>query len=323
MVFIQREFKMGVYLKHYGIAVTKYVARDTGISGSSRFNNVVSWFEDTLIPRSSKDLLNNSAKTAVVSTDGRDTSGEARVSAGKRLYKVNRKRLLDRLNAYVCLSRSRKFLAFYSVSFPSGTADEVVSKIWNASLTSLREKLGLKSYIWVMERQSNGTMHYHMLTNDYMPVRAVNTVVADCIDYYVKKGVTSWGNSSVTRYNGVDVENISKRVRSQNPAYASNAYRMVVKYVTKYMSKNRAEESRRQWHCSRVVSALFVTAYLSVDEANILFEDDADILRNRKVVQTEFAELILFAATDSSTWRSTIGIWNDRVYEYFERENLW
>lgn len=303
---------MAVYLKRYGFAITKYDTRDTGISGSARFQPIVSWLDKELHMKVKKIVRKDELKE---SSD--------KVSGGKRVYAVNRKKLLDRLNAYVCLRKARKFLAFYSISFPAGMADDISFKLWNSCLTSLREKLGLKSYIWVMERQSNGTVHFHMLTIDYMPVRGVNSVVANCIDYYVSKGLASWGRSSVSKYNGVDVENISKRARKHDGKFNDTAYRMCVHYVTKYMSKNSEKEAHRQWHCSRLVSALFVTAYLSHEEVGILFEGEEHLFKSKKVIHSEFAELVLFSVIDSTAWRDTIGGYNEKVYEYFERSGCW
>lgn len=310
--FYSKRIYMAIYLKRYGLAITKYDIPDSGISGSARFNSVTSWFNRELTLKVKK----------VVVKDNVDATDEEK-QRDVRLYGINRKKLLDRLNAYVCLSVSRKFLAFYSVSFPSGTNDEIIVKIWNSCLTSLRSSLGLKSYIWVMERQGNGTMHYHMLTNDYMPIRAVNSVVAGCIDYYVKRGLCNWGNSSITRYNGVDVCSISKRIPEGDKNYRSKAYQKVIHYVTKYMSKNNALESRRQWHCSRLVSALFVTAFLSHEEVNILFEGEEHLFKDKKVIQTEFADIVLISVIESTAWKDTIGILNEKVYNYFKEHNLW
>lgn len=232
MVFIQREFLMSVYLKRYGFAITKFEARNTGISGSARFVNIRSWFDREL-----------QVKTKVYKRDDADGEKAKKVKSQRRTYGVDKSKLMDRLNAYVMLKRSRKFLAFYSVSVPAGNSDESVKRLWNSCLTSLREKLNLRSYIWVMERQGNGTMHYHMLTNDYMPVRGVNQIVASCIQQYVEKGLMHWGQSSIVKYNGVDVVNISKRAKLFKGGSTRKAYEMTVRYVTKYMSKNSEQES--------------------------------------------------------------------------------
>lgn len=303
---------MAIYLKRYGLAITRYDSRDTGISGSARFCNVTSWFDRELRLREKSDRRSDADQHECVN-----------VNPAKRVYGVDKRKLLDRLNAYVYLSRSRKFLAFYSISFPAGTSDEVIVKMWNTCLTNLRDKLSLRSYIWVMERQGNGTMHYHMLTNDYMPIRAVNIMVASTIDFYVSKGLLSWGNSSIDRYNGVDVVNISKRVNLLKKRSKEGAYQAVVHYVTKYMSKNSSTEPCRQWHCSRLVSALFVTSYLSHDEVNVLFDGQEALFKNKRIVESEHATVILFAAIESSAWQDTVGAMNEKVYEYFERHSLW
>jgi len=76
--------------------------------------------------------------------------------------------------ALMNLKCSRRFIAFYSVSFPEGTTDDQAFECWNLWLTRLRKTYNLLNYIWVTERQKNGTIHYHMLTNNYMPILQIN-----------------------------------------------------------------------------------------------------------------------------------------------------
>ena len=319
MVLIQRDIIMSIYLKQYGLVSNEFNAVQTGISGSSRFCNVFSFFETSLRVKEKKTYVREAV----------ESESEHRVRR-KFSYGVNMKRLRDRLNAYVCLKQSRRFLAFYSVSFPAGTDRQVISRIWNSVLTSMREGVGLKSYIWVVELQGNGTAHYHLLTNNYMPIRAVNQIVAHCIDYYVKRGLASWGQSSVVKYNGVDVVNISKRAARRGSNHNGDAYRQVVFYVQKYMSKNGQSESGRdgekgfrRWHCSRLVSALFVTVNLVDHEVEAVLSGDEKLLARRRIVHSADAVFVFFDAGDSCAWRDTIGRWNEMVYEYFEQHNLW
>jgi hypothetical protein len=40
-------------------------------------------------------------------------------------------------------------------------------------------KAGLSTYLWVAERQKNNTIHFHLLTNDFMEIRIVNEFMAN------------------------------------------------------------------------------------------------------------------------------------------------
>jgi hypothetical protein len=87
------------------------------------------------------------------------------------------------------LEKSRKFLAFYSIRFPVGLPDEKAYKIFNTWFTRCRRDSGLKTYLWVAERQKNGTIHFHLLTNDFLPIKAVNGYMATVSCQIKRKGL--------------------------------------------------------------------------------------------------------------------------------------
>ena len=96
----------------------------------------------------------------------------------KRTYKLNKSKVRKKCNALGRLEKSKKFLAFYSISFPNGLTDETGYKIYNTWLTRCRRDSGLKTYLWIAERQKNGTIHFHLLTNNFMPIKKVNGFMA-------------------------------------------------------------------------------------------------------------------------------------------------
>jgi hypothetical protein len=189
--------------------------------------------------------------------------------------RINKSKAKAKMYALFNLSCSRKFIAFYSVSFPVGTSDDNAFECWNSWLTALRKRFHLLNYIWVTERQKNGTLHYHMLTNNYMPILAINRAMAIIINNKVNSGLMSWGASSLLRYNGVDVDSVfnSKRHKKTgkqlNPSELRN---WLVKYVTKYVTKNTDKFMHLCWHCSRSVSSLFCSTIILIKESR-LFTD--------------------------------------------------
>ncbi len=174
--------------------------------------------------------------------------------------RLNKSKVKGKMFALFNLECSRKFIAFYSVSFPLGNSDEELFICWNYWLTSLRKTFGLNNYIWVTERQKNGTLHFHMLTNNYMPITQINRSMGIIINNRVLNGFMKWGNSDINRFNGVDVDSIfnSKRHKKTgkllNPSEVRN---WISKYVTKYVTKNTETFSHLCWHCSRSISILF------------------------------------------------------------------
>jgi hypothetical protein len=211
----------------------------------------------------------------------------------KTSYVLNKKKVREKCSSFFGLSKSRKFLAFFTISFPYGLDDDMIMKIFNTVLTRCRELMRLHSYLWVVERQKNGTLHFHLLTNDFIQVRTVNHYVAKAIETQLKKYdidlsgleyVNSKGETKVTqafdvnKYNGVDVKLVGGNKKALN------------QYITKYISKNEIQFFRLPYHSSRDISQLFTCeTFRSVDCSE--FSPVAKILRHlvTYVVDSDFA----------------------------------
>lgn len=307
---------MTLILKHYGAVRTKQ-DRDPGkCGGSSKFSN----FRDTFTRDISLQLRKSNT---VKRLDYIRDEIEKDESRPERTYKMNKGKFKAKAFAYATLRKSMCFLAFYSVSFPAGISDDTAYKILNSCLSVLRKKHGLKSYLWVFERQENGTGHYHILTNDFMYIRDVNEVFASSIDYYVKRGEATWGKSSRIKYNGVDVKSVVKKGTTRNPLTRSEVIEKVTRYLSKYMSKQDAPCTHRVWFCSRAVSALFVSVSFSEDIAGYILDDIYKVGSQWKVVHNFYCDIYFFATIRSDHWLETVGVINEKVWDWFEENGGW
>lgn len=189
----------------------------------------------------------------------------------KKEYKqINKTKVKSKMYALFNLKNSRKFMAFYSVSFPLDSSDDQCFECWNYFLTACRKRFNLLNYVWVTERQKNGTLHFHMLTNNWLPIQIVNRIMAIIIDNKVKLGLMYWGSSSIDRFNGVDVDSIFNSKRHKKTGKQLNQSQVrewVSKYVTKYVTKNTEKFLHLCWHCSRSVSMLFTSSILLLEES--------------------------------------------------------
>lgn len=166
----------------------------------------------------------------------------------KTEYKLNKKKVREKCSAFFGLKQSKKFLAFYSISFPMGFPDEFAYKCFNTVKTRLRRQCGLKSYLWVAERQKNETIHFHMLTNTFMQIRKVNYFMARAINTQIRKKENNGKinvNFDIKKYNGVDVRHVNGNRKALNC------------YLTKYVSKNTISFFKLPYHCSHDISELF------------------------------------------------------------------
>lgn len=170
------------------------------------------------------------------------------------MYKLNKSKVRKRCHALSRLEKSQKFLAFYTITFPEGLSDSDCYILFNTWLTRSRKTGGLTTYLWVAERQKNQTIHFHMLTNDFMPIEKVNRFMAKSLSNLKKSGIKQLGEVDPSKYNGIDVKKVGKKRKT------------LIGYLTKYITKNNIEFYRLPWHCSRNVSKLFTSQ--NVDDEN-------------------------------------------------------
>lgn len=163
----------------------------------------------------------------------------------QREYRLNKKKVREKCSAFFGLKQSRRFLAFYTFSFPCGFPDENALRCLNSVFTSMRETCGLKTYLRVSEYQKNGTIHFHVLTNNYMYVRRVNSLMAKSIAYQIKRYKLDV-SFDIEKYNGVDVKHVNNNKKALNG------------YLTKYVSKNDIVHYKIPYHSSRDISELFL-----------------------------------------------------------------
>jgi len=237
------------------------------------------------------------------------------------IKKINKTKVKGKMNALFNLKCSRKFMAFYSVSFPAGTTDDEAFICWNYFLTCLRKKFNLTNYVWVSERQKNGILHFHMLTNNYMPILSINRAMAIIINNQVLKGLMNWGASSLDKFNGVDVDSIfnskrhKKTGKNMNPAEVRN---WIAKYVTKYVTKNNDKFTHLCWHCSRSVSLLFVSTVVFLNES-VKITSYLPTLRHLYYhVKSDFNDVWIFLFVPPAHLFEKINMYNDLIFAEHE-----
>lgn len=201
----------------------------------------------------------------------------------KRKYTFNKKAIFTRAMTFADLDQSREFLAFYSISFPEKTPDVICRRALHTLLVRLKESFGLRGYIIVCERQKNGTLHFHMLVNDYMPVRYSSKddpqYLRPSVNSFLQVTLFNLGVyhtlDEARKYNGVDVERVNTR---QHRRSRQDSKKRVVRYLIKYIAKGEENEwDFRPWRCSHSVSCLFTCAYLDLQLAQL---DDLQVEYN-------------------------------------------
>jgi hypothetical protein len=192
-------------------------------------------------------------------------------TAHKKSYGIAKQVIRNRMRAMInmlrsCASRMRKpKLYFFTVTFLEGTPDSVCYQMLNTWLTELRQetkkrKQMLKSYLWVAERQKNGTIHFHIAIPHYMNAPKANRLMKNVILDLKNKNdsrLQHWTRAEIVKYNGVHITKNKQTKRPVNFA-AGGKDRALANYLTKYITKNDTTMENLAWHCSRDWSALIV-----------------------------------------------------------------
>lgn len=182
-----------------------------------------------------------------------------------REYSINKSLIRKRIQTFICCQRGKKKLYFFTVTFPFGTSDDVAFILLNKWLTRLRQENLLQDYLWVSERQENGTIHYHIAIPHYLDVKKANKYMRASIMYSISKKEIDWARDSAKKYNGVDIAKNRKTKRITNFAVQNKAKSLQL-YLTKYITKNDHKYSHLAWHCSRGFSRLILSYRLTAAE---------------------------------------------------------
>jgi hypothetical protein len=235
--------------------------------------------------------------------------------------KINKTKVKGKMIALFNLKCSSKFVAFYSVSFPIGISDNEAFLCMNYWLTCLRKRFNLNNYVWVTERQKNGTIHFHMLTNNYMPVKSINRCMAIIINNRVLTGNVNWGNSSLPKYNGVDVDSVydSKRHKKTGKQLNPSELRQwISSYLTKYVTKNNEIFEHLCWHCSRSVSQLFTSTLELFSDRHYITSYLPTLKHLYYHAVSDFNHTCIFKFVPAQIIYDKIKLFNDTIFAEFE-----
>lgn len=184
----------------------------------------------------------------------------------KKSYTINKPEIRQRIFAMIAAQRGKKQLYFWTVTFPMLTGDAVIYKLFNIWLTTLRQKTWLKNYLWVAERQINGTLHFHLCIPHKLSVVAANRAMASILAGASRRGEIDHNVYACKRYNGVDISKNRKTRKVTNFAEGKRGRRALIGYISKYITKNDGEFSHLAWHNSRGFSQLFTGVTFTFEE---------------------------------------------------------
>lgn len=306
---------MTFILNPTSIVYTRYPAKYK-FGGSSRYGVL----DDEIIikPRNKVNhkLLSDKTDFEKKPTNDIDNVSETQNEKEKRIYKLNKSKVKKKCYALSRLNKSKAFLAFYSISFPAKLSDQVCYKLFNIWLTRCRKASGLNTYLWVAERQKNGTIHFHLLTNDFMAIKIVNGFMAKALKTEKKIGNDVLKEVNTEVYNGVDVKKVGNNRKS------------LIGYLIKYVAKNNIEFYRLPWHCSRDVSVLNTSTNFNEPDDKKYFDklprigDISKIEDLYRVKKTEKYNVAGFNFIPDDDLYDEVDSYNEAFYNEYQEKKL-
>ncbi len=208
----------------------------------------------------------------------------------KKKNTVNKKEVQRRIQAMINSRYGCRELYFITISFPTCVTDAVGIKALNTWLTSLRKYRMVHQYLWVAERNSKGTIHFHMCVCSFFHVQKANAMMRGVLRNLHKSGEIFYPENKL--YNGVDIAGRRYAPGQKSKKYVTNFVekkggKALGWYLTKYVTKNNAEFENLAWHNSRGFSCLFHAITLSYIE----FEDKLSFvekLNTQRVFENEW-----------------------------------
>ena len=186
-----------------------------------------------------------------------------------KYYKVNKQNVRNKIKAFAAIGDKANFAKFITVSFPLNFPDKHAKQALNTWLTTLRTINKSFEYIWIAERQNNGTLHFHIITKTWFNIKIINRHMAKSIQFISAKNGINTGNFTVNKYNGVDIKVIYK-------------INDLAKYVTKYVTKNETQTEGYSSNCSTLISRLYTKLQLT----------ESQFLQLKDKVQLIFTKII-------------------------------
>ena len=230
-------------------------------------------------------------------------------------YRLNKKLIRGRIFAYL-LTQKKPVAHFVTISFPQTMTDDGGYQALNAWLTYCRKYLHLREYLFVAERQKNGTIHFHLLVPQFLNVQKANRAMAGILKTMIRRGKLDWNIYACKKYNGVDLAKNRKTKRVTNFAL-QGARKALTNYILKYISKNDEAFTHYAWHNSRGFSAMMLSVSLTEAEAKYLqIRAGLDLTRIRA---TEYAFFVPWAGTAAPWFTELLRTINRAILEGGDR----
>lgn len=287
----------------------------------------------------SSENLNKGFKTLGVSDA---TMSKIKTACRVLSYSANEQKVRNSKGEY------RKHLCIFitlTLPFEQFHKDTEITKLILGTFFDKCRKLGiLENYVWRAEKQKNGNIHYHIITDTFVNYSLVYRLWKQSLEKlnYLTEYSNKFKNMSYSEYRNLKQninldekkvsEKYAKGVREnwKNPPCVKVDYldniSSVSNYIAKYTSKNEDSPnivSGRVWSCSSSVASA-VKLFKTDEEFNKFWYNVGFEMMKREVLHEDFFSMCLFKFTSLLAWFSDVGDYiKSKLLEVFQPCNYY
>jgi hypothetical protein len=200
-------------------------------------------------------------------------------------YKIDKKTVTHRIIGFVNAMQGKKRLHLWTITFYQGTPDDTCHHLFRKWLIRMSTDEKLRDYLWITERQKNGTLHFHIAVNQYLDIKRCNRYMRAAMMRSVEDGTAILDPEAIKKYNGVDIQKHKTTRRVTNFA-KKKAAKSLSNYLAKYVSKNDTTFPRLAWHNSRSYTNVITHVHLTMKQFSQT--DLQDRLQTEKPLEGEW-----------------------------------
>lgn len=282
----------------------------------------------------SQKNLNKGFKTLGVSEQ---TQKKIRIACQVLSYAAKERKVRNSKGEYI-----KHLGMFITLTLPyeqKHTDTEITKTILGTFLDKCRKLKILENYVWRAEKQKNGNIHYHVLTDsfaNYSMIYRLWKIALEQFNYvtaysekFKKISLREYIKLNHNRNKSINevTEKYAKGVREnwKNPPcikvdYLSDIGSIGI-YISKYTAKNKENTnivSGRVWSCSQSVSKA-VEVFKKDSEFNKFWYQSGNEMMKRKVYETDYFSICKFKFTSLIAWFTDVKKYiTEKLHEVFE-----
>lgn len=255
------------------------------------------------------------------------------------LYELAKSKTIiqDYNQSVICFKMN--FITLTLPAFQKHTTAVITSECLNQFLTECKKKYNLENYVWRLEFQKNGNVHYHLATDTYISYTSCKLIWNRCLAKlgYISDYAEKFGNMTFEEYrqatnsNGLTPFNVLRErygrgcaTRWDSPntvdVRAVGNAKNIAHYISKYITKPSAdstnsivfnrepkESNLRMWFCSRSLSRLSAIEVF-LDEYNDLTDKVLSGIEKARKYIFDYCSVWYFSARDQTN-ETRVNLW--------------